>query len=100
MASQPSSSPATAASTALTDRQWAILQQAVRHTELISVFEHPGGQREQLASDRWDTHATPLPSDAEVRELIRLGFLVPGPPSPATTFAATGRAIAALKAST
>lgn len=75
----------------LTARQRAIVQEAARCAELISVFQYPGGRREQLGSRSWNTHAVELPTDAEVRELVRRGYLVRGPVSPATTFAATHR---------
>ncbi|MDO9353768.1 MAG: hypothetical protein Q7T55_08735 [Solirubrobacteraceae bacterium] len=95
-------SPTTSASSAtrteapLTDRQRSILREAARCDELISVFEYPHRRREQLGSTSWDQRNVELPSDAEIRELVRGGYLLRGPVSPATTFAITDEGRSAI----
>lgn len=80
----------------LSDRQYAVLREASRARGLVSVVQYPSGRLEDVASSGWDADRVPLPTDAEVRQLVRDGHLVFGERSVATTFYITdsGRRVA------
>lgn len=55
-------------------------------SKLVSVVAYPGGRLEDVASSGWNAARVPLPTDAEVRALVRSGHLLAAGPSAATSF--------------
>ncbi len=73
----------------LTERQLDVLREATRVRRLVSVVQHPGGRLEDVAASGWEVGRVALPTDAEVRQLVRDGYLEKAGPSVATSFYVT-----------
>lgn len=70
----------------LSERQLSLLREAARVSRLVSVVSYPGGRLEDVASSGWDAERVPLPTDPEVRVLVRSGHLLSPERTAATSF--------------
>lgn len=82
---------------ALTGRQVDVLREAARVRRLVSVVQHPDGRLEDVAGSGWNGERVPLPSEVEVRELARAGYLERVEPRIAASFYVTDDGLEAVR---